>query len=282
MLLSIDDNASLLTIPWTRFDNNISSDKSDNAFTDPLYIKTLFDQDVYRILVTNLRYVWFERGDAASITKTASSHRLEITSDEQVKILMCSLQRCFLQPDNCDFVVSEKGQLLIEYKETNQGFTSLSWTFHCSPLETALVGNANNKALLDGPTVLYTHFISPLVAVTNSQWLDSKDEGALEEDVVSFSPSSQDQHTSRTQDDWLSQMSYVATEQTQDYDLLSPKMDPEEGSSQSPHNDLSSQALSTSPVKKLTDPEKELERRLKLESELSKKKELKKKKRRLF
>lgn len=114
MLLSIDDNATLLTIPWTQFGIDIkrqSSDKSDNAFTDPLYIKALFDQDEYRILVTNLRYVWFEHGDAASITKTASSHRLEITSDKQIKILISSIQRCFLHPENCEFVLSEKGQV---------------------------------------------------------------------------------------------------------------------------------------------------------------------------
>ncbi|KAI8343044.1 hypothetical protein BC941DRAFT_410289 [Chlamydoabsidia padenii] len=174
MLLSIDDHTKLLTIPWTRFDNTISTiNTGDSNITGPLYIKTLFDQDTYRVLVTDLHYVWYELGDAPSITKTAASHRLEITCKEQVNILITSIRRCFLHSENCHVRLIPSGQLLIDYKETNKGFSSLSWTFHCTPLDTVLV-SGDNHGYLDGPTVLYKHFISPLVALNQSNWLNTK------------------------------------------------------------------------------------------------------------
>ncbi|CAO3594280.1 unnamed protein product [Absidia cylindrospora] len=266
MLLSDDDHGKLLPVPWIQIDTAIENTHMDG----PLYIKTLFDRTEYRVLLTNLRYVWYEFGDITSITQRASSYQLDIDSEDQIESLTDSLRQCFQQQENCRFELSKDGQMIIEYKDTSKGFASLSWTFHCLPLESAILND--NSAYLDGPAVLYKHFILPVVAMTESNWLNrtvTKEE--------SSTPSLED--SGRDQDTWLTQLSLV-TELVQDDDNTSAHDGEEREQKESP---IKHDSLTTSdPAKKLTDPDKELERRLKLESDLMKKRGLKKKKRRLF
>ncbi|ORZ24263.1 hypothetical protein BCR42DRAFT_402568 [Absidia repens] len=270
MLLSDDDHGKLLPVPWVQIDTAVENTHVDG----PLYIKTLFDRTEYRVLLTNLRYVWYEFGDITSITQRASSYRLDIESEDQIESLTDSLRQCFQQQENCRFRLSKDGQMIIEYKDTRKGFVSLSWNFHCLPLESAMLND--NQAYFDGPTVLYKHFILPMVALTESNWLNPS---VIKEESISASSPPSLEDAERDQDTWLTQLSLV-TEIVPDDDSTSANDGQEREQKESP---IKHDFLGTSdPAKKLTDPDKELERRLKLESDLTKKRGLKKKKRRLF
>ncbi|KAI8085132.1 uncharacterized protein BX664DRAFT_338594 [Halteromyces radiatus] len=285
MLLNVTHHTKLLNIPWVILDTNIEG----HALDGPIYVKAIFDIDEYRILATNLRYTWFEYGNSSTIIKRATEYRMDIESDDQIRDLLVSLQSCFHQSENCKIRLSESGQLVIIYKDISKGFTSLSWTFDCSLLEMNFLHE--NASFLDGPTVLYTHFIAPLVSITQSNWLNQKNtmdhrRSKSPSPTSSSLPSSPKEGIDNTSS-WLSQF-YLKTdsniENESDARLTISGIEQtsglEDNKDSATHDDQAS--LTSSPTKKLSDPDKELERRTKLELDLLKKSEKGKKKRRLF
>ncbi|KAI9304782.1 hypothetical protein BJ944DRAFT_80037 [Cunninghamella echinulata] len=156
--LSYSHHLELLKIPWI-----ILKGKTNDVY----YIKAHYDDTEYKILVTDLKYVWYEHGNSILIMRRAENYRMEIETKEQIKTLICSLRNCFEQSKNC-FPTLIENKLVIEYNESMKGFTSLSWSFHCLPLEITM-DSKNENEFLDGPTVLYMHFILPMLMVTQSE-----------------------------------------------------------------------------------------------------------------
>ncbi|ORX54064.1 hypothetical protein DM01DRAFT_1407575 [Hesseltinella vesiculosa] len=155
-LLHVSHHKQLLPMSWISFDQDY-------------YIKIRFDQDEYRLLMTDLRHVWFDNGDRASIIQRANDFRLQIQTDQQFRVLLNSIRPCFDEPSRCRIALEGK-KLILSYESDTQGFASFSWAFHGILLESRLNTDAD---WLDGPTVLYHHFILPLLNVTQNKDLMS-------------------------------------------------------------------------------------------------------------
>lgn len=128
---------------------------------DVYYIKHHFESTDYCLLVTNLRQVWSDTAHAPDIIAQATQHHLDIDSDDQVEqlltelwVLLNDLGRCEFQRDN-PHGNRRKDVLKIVCKE-NKGIASLTWTFDCKPVD-------------DASTVLYDHFISPMLCMMSSK-----------------------------------------------------------------------------------------------------------------
>ncbi|KAI7881438.1 hypothetical protein K492DRAFT_236629 [Lichtheimia hyalospora FSU 10163] len=128
---------------------------------DVYYVKHYLDSTDYCVLVTNLRQVWSDTAHAPDIIAQAHRHFLDIDTNDQVeqlltelKVLLNDLDRCMFQRDHPHDDRS-KDVLKIICKE-NKGFTSLSWSFECQPVD-------------DASIVLYDHFISPMLCMMSSK-----------------------------------------------------------------------------------------------------------------
>lgn len=128
---------------------------------DVYYIKHHFESTDYCLLVTNLRQVWIDTAHAPDIIAQATRHHLDIDSEDQVEqlltelwVLLNDLGRCEFQRDN-PHGNRRKDVLKIVCKE-NKGIASLTWTFDCKPVD-------------DASTVLYDHFISPMLCMMSSK-----------------------------------------------------------------------------------------------------------------
>jgi hypothetical protein len=71
MLIDADKNDVLAKLPWTPL---------SALYSKHLYIKKLFDNNYYLVLVTDCRNVWLEHVDASAIYERARES--EITVDE--------------------------------------------------------------------------------------------------------------------------------------------------------------------------------------------------------
>ncbi|KAI9477699.1 hypothetical protein BDB00DRAFT_187064 [Zychaea mexicana] len=121
-----DSYTRLLSAPW-----NCVKANDDNVY----YLKYHTDNTGYRLLVTDLRRVWYDAANARALKKQASSHRLVIDDDEQLQQLLKHLET-FLHDvkGKCQVEQMKEGQELRIRGSESQGFATLAWTFMCKAL----------------------------------------------------------------------------------------------------------------------------------------------------
>ncbi|CAO3645407.1 unnamed protein product [Cunninghamella blakesleeana] len=267
-MLSYSHHLDLLNIPWTLFESKTN---------DVYYIKAQYDNTAYKVLITDLKHVWYEYGDANSIMKRAEeSYRMEIESEEQIITLLSSLRNCFKQSKNCSLTLTED-KLLIEYNEYLKGFISLSWSFHCLPLGISM--NKKNHDL-DGPTVLYIHFILPMLMVTQSASMKNNEKELMTEKDLLKNFDCFDKLLEANQQ--LLDKKEITKNKDENGENGTNSAKSDHHYQKNNKNNEQQQTMTSNGNEKITDLENELKRREELNMYLLKKREQGKKKKRLF
>lgn len=93
MLIDADKNDLLAKVPWTPLSASYNSRLYDNQ----LYIKKLFDDDYYLVLVTDCRNVWLEQVDASAIYERARESEITVDEDKPERLVaLIRILRTFL------------------------------------------------------------------------------------------------------------------------------------------------------------------------------------------
>ncbi|KAF7722020.1 hypothetical protein EC973_003776 [Apophysomyces ossiformis] len=170
------------------------------------YVKIYFGFSEYLVLISDLRTVWFERGDASRIMERAQRLRFEVETAAQISSLLRHLSKFFDDPSKCRLQMAD-GKISI-HCDSLTGVMGLYWPFLCEPLDK----ETGDESTLGGPTVLYEHFILPMITVANAtaKVIGTKLIGAAErrETLPSY--------TQNTQIFSASQMTQSAVKNTQD------------------------------------------------------------------
>lgn len=157
MLLDTLHHKKLLNEAWTirRVDNKT------------YYIKYIFEENEYVILVTDLCLVWFEHGDYKRIQQNAKVQNIDIESKREAVALLVRLKQLFLESISRCSIKKEVGKLKLHCKLTvsqiRNRINTLSWIFDCELLDQ----ETTNDDALSGPQVIYDHFIQPSQAIVN-------------------------------------------------------------------------------------------------------------------
>ncbi|CAG8551584.1 13825_t:CDS:2 [Funneliformis mosseae] len=116
----------------------------DPSREEPFLVKSIFTENSYLVLFTDLRYVWFE--------ELFDEYLLPQRSDITHKVTK-----------------GHDGTFLFESKRTI-GPMELVWKFHCDLIPSSLPMKSPNSNVqqIDGVTVLYTHFILPQILITSA------------------------------------------------------------------------------------------------------------------
>lgn len=157
MLLDTLHHKKLLNEAWTirRVDNKT------------YYIKYIFEENEYVILVTDLCLVWFEHGDYKRIQQNAKVQNIDIEAKREAVALLVRLKQLFLESISRCSIKKEVGKLKLHCKLTvsqiRNRINTLSWIFDCELLDQ----ETTNDDALSGPQVIYDHFIQPSQAIVN-------------------------------------------------------------------------------------------------------------------
>lgn len=157
MLLDTLHHKKLLNEAWTirRVDNKT------------YYIKYIFEENEYVILVTDLYLVWFEHGDYKRIQQNAKVQNIDIEAKREAVALLVRLKQLFLESISRCSIKKEVGKLKLHCKLTvsqiRNRINTLSWIFDCELLDQEIT----NEDALSGPQVIYDHFIQPSQAIVN-------------------------------------------------------------------------------------------------------------------
>ncbi|CAG8569260.1 23162_t:CDS:2 [Cetraspora pellucida] len=199
MAFSTTHNETLRSSLWVPIHvNSVAS----NEHAETYLAKSIFTDHSYLVLVTNLRYVWFEELFADEITKrfqeSLTSTRIliykvslfiafityvlytfslmqemKVTLDHgRLPEYMHFLSEYLLpqHPDVTHNVNMQNDDLLLESKR-NVGPMELIWTFSCKLIPNSSpkkMSNFDSEEFVDSETVLYTHFILPHLLVTSA------------------------------------------------------------------------------------------------------------------
>ncbi|CAG8582771.1 46200_t:CDS:2, partial [Gigaspora margarita] len=182
MAFSTSQNETLRSALWIPLQVN---SVPNNERAETYLAKAVFTDQSYLVLVTNLRYVWFEELLADEITKRFQESQsffspiliswleMKVTLDhgrlpEYIQFLSEYLlpQR----PDVTHKINLQNDNLLLESKR-NVGPMELTWSFSCKLIQNSSpkrTSNLDSEKLVDSATVLYTHFILPHLLVTSA------------------------------------------------------------------------------------------------------------------
>ncbi|KAL7311932.1 nicotinate-nucleotide diphosphorylase (carboxylating) [Mucor circinelloides] len=169
MLLDTLHHKKLLNEAWTirRVDNKT------------YYIKYIFEENEYVILVTDLCLVWFEHGDYKRIQQNAKVQNIDIESKGEAVALLVRLKQLFLESISRCSIKKEVGKLKLHCKLTvsqiRNRINTLSWIFDCELLDQ----ETTNDDALSGPQVIYDHFIQPSQAIVNHFTENMSDENQI-------------------------------------------------------------------------------------------------------
>ena len=119
------------------------------------YVKHHLGSADYHLLVTDLKRVWYDCATADELHEKSRKHRLVIETQEQLSELVAHLGSFFQSLEKCEIRQLNSTHLQIECAEL-QGFARLTWTFMCKVLDG-----------FQGATVLYDHFILPMLMVAD-------------------------------------------------------------------------------------------------------------------
>ncbi|KAJ2960161.1 hypothetical protein NQZ79_g4541 [Umbelopsis isabellina] len=88
MLIDVDKNDLLAKLPWTPL---------SASYNKQLYIKKLFEDNYYLVLVTDCRNVWLEHVDASAIYERARESEITVDEDKPERLLaLVKILRTFL------------------------------------------------------------------------------------------------------------------------------------------------------------------------------------------
>ncbi|KAL9540486.1 hypothetical protein MBANPS3_009653 [Mucor bainieri] len=143
------------------------------------YIKHIFEENGYVILITDLCLVWFEHGDFKRIQHNAKVQNIDIESEKEAAAVLVRLKELFLESLSRCRIQKEAGKLKLHCKPTissiQNKINTLSWIFICELLNQE---TPNNDAL-SGPQVIYDHFIQPSQAIVNHFTENMSDENQI-------------------------------------------------------------------------------------------------------
>ncbi|KAI9246277.1 hypothetical protein BDA99DRAFT_267706 [Phascolomyces articulosus] len=155
-------NNQLLKVSWypITINNSTNNHHENNCI---YYVKYLMGETDYRLLITDLRNVWYNAANAQDLYEQASHHRLIIENNQQLRQLLRQVE-AFLQDleNNCE-IIKEEQSLKIKCS-LQQKIGTLSWTFLCE-----LLPSSTGVSSMDAPTVLYNHFILPMFMLIQNQ-----------------------------------------------------------------------------------------------------------------
>ncbi|KAI9485723.1 MAG: hypothetical protein EXX96DRAFT_546213 [Benjaminiella poitrasii] len=163
MQLSNIHHQELLNIEWKirRIDNKT------------YYLKSIFKEKGYLILITDLRLVWFEHGNFKRIQQNAKVPNIDIETEKEAIALLVRVRKLFSDSESRTTIQRDSSQLLINCKpavsqyrneQQNSIINAFSWTFHCELLNQQATEDGSFKT---GPQVIYDHFIQPSQAIVN-------------------------------------------------------------------------------------------------------------------
>lgn len=157
MLLNNLHHKKLLNVPW------IIRRVENKAY----YIKYIFEENEYVVLVTDLCLVWLEHGDYRRIQRNAKVQNIDIESEKEAIAVLIRLKQLFLDSISRCSVKKEAGKLKLHCKPSSSQIqnriNTLSWVFNCELLDQ----ETKNDDALSGPQVIYDHFIQPSQAIVN-------------------------------------------------------------------------------------------------------------------
>ncbi|KAI7903822.1 uncharacterized protein BX663DRAFT_505343 [Cokeromyces recurvatus] len=163
MLLSIEHHQELLNVGWEirRIENK------------PYYIKHIFKEKEYMILITDLCLVWFEHGNFKRIQQNARIPNIDIETEKESMTLLVRVKKLFLDKNNVRTLIQKKSnQLLVHCKPVvnqyrrNEQYNIVNaflWIFHCDLLDQ----QGTNDKFKSGPQIIFEHFIQPIQAIVN-------------------------------------------------------------------------------------------------------------------
>ncbi|RIA93189.1 hypothetical protein C1645_763048 [Glomus cerebriforme] len=158
-------NESLRSSTWVPLKAGV------NDSTETFLVKSIFTENSYLVLFTDLRYVWFEELFGEVIKKRFQELKVSLEQDRLSEYIQFLSE--YLIPERSDIThkvtKSYDDSFLFESKR-NIGPMELNWKFHCKLIPTSLPMKSSNSngQQIDGVTVLYTHLILPQILLTSA------------------------------------------------------------------------------------------------------------------
>lgn len=143
------------------------------------YIKHIFEENEYVILITDLYLVWFEHGDYKRIQQNAKVQNIDIESKREAAAVLVRLKPLFLENLSRCMIQKDSSRLKLHCKPTisqiQNRINTLSWIFNCELLDQ----QTTHDDALSGPQVIYDHFIQPSQAIVNHFTENMSDENQI-------------------------------------------------------------------------------------------------------
>ncbi|KAI8642644.1 Quinolinate phosphoribosyl transferase [Parasitella parasitica] len=131
------------------------------------YVKYMFEENEYAVLVTDLRLVWFEHGDFKRIQQNGKVQSIDIESEKEAIAVLTRLKQLFIDSISRCSIKKEASKISLHCKpsmsQIQNRINTLSWIFKCELLDQESISDD----ALSGPEVVYEHFIQPSQAIVN-------------------------------------------------------------------------------------------------------------------
>ncbi|CAG8715950.1 8446_t:CDS:2 [Racocetra fulgida] len=161
MPFTCNHGAELCSADWVAF--NINDDIEPKGDEKAYLIKSIFKNDFYLVLVTDLRRIWFEELRGMEIIARAKEIEtgLDITDELQLPNLLTLLSELLkVQREDSTYDVE-----LVNNKATMPFFSHASFNYQHANNICHKTENMEINAL-DEQSVLYQHFILPMMHIT--------------------------------------------------------------------------------------------------------------------
>ncbi|CAG8454063.1 216_t:CDS:2 [Dentiscutata erythropus] len=152
-------SVELCSADWVVFkiNDNIEPKSGEKTYL----IKSIFKNDFYLVLVTDLRRVWFEELRGIAIIARAKEIETGLDTTDELQLpnlltLLSELLKVQKQDSTYDFNLKTS---------INLGLASLRWLFSCEMISSSQESENLGINVLDGQSVLYQHFILPMMHV---------------------------------------------------------------------------------------------------------------------
>lgn len=160
MLLPISHHKKLSKLPWDlRRDGNKT-----------YYMKYIFEEKEYFMLVTDLYLVWYEHGNYKRIQQNAKLPNVDIETEQEAIAILVRVKKSFSENISRCSMKKEPGQLQVSCKprfsrtqSNDMQINDISWIFNCDLLAQDTV----MSEYLSGPRVIFENFIMPCQSVVN-------------------------------------------------------------------------------------------------------------------
>ncbi|OBZ87138.1 hypothetical protein A0J61_04810 [Choanephora cucurbitarum] len=156
MLLSERYHKLLIDRPWHIL----------RANSQVYYLKYLFEEHEYLILITDLRLVWFELGDYKRIQRNAQVPSIDIETEREAATVLVRVRTLFEENLTRLKIDREPSVLKLNcHPQQTKKITTFSWVFNCDLLAQQKSQEEENDKT--GPDVIFDHFILPSQTIVN-------------------------------------------------------------------------------------------------------------------